>query len=397
MIAAGLGILAFAIFSIGHGRRFLTRAEFIEAHFHRINGLQAGAPVSLSGVRIGAVDSIKFPEDPRATYVVVRMWIQESAADRVHTDSLAQISSIGLLGDKFVELTQGHPGSPVVEPGAVLPSRDPIDYEALLQRKGTDALIANVIAISDSMRSLLDQIEKGHGLLSELVHGAQDQQNQLNLASIQKTFESVNRLSSDMEEMIAHMNRGKGIAGALLSDETNGKRFLDNLDRTVHSLQETSQRVDKLVARFEGGQGLIPQLMENKQYADELLPELKQSSADLKDILHKINGSQGTIGLMVNDPTLYVELKSMLGVGRFTRAVQPDAPVREPNTRDPADGARDLDAGRLESATLGARAQRVCARRNDSESSTRSGGAAVIGTRPRRLGRGWLPSPVSCG
>jgi phospholipid/cholesterol/gamma-HCH transport system substrate-binding protein len=354
VIAIGLSVLAFGIFSIGHGTRFLRRAQFIEAHFHRINGLAAGAPVTLAGVRIGAVDTIRFPEDPHADYVVVRMWILESASDRVHTDSVAQISSMGLLGDKFVELTPGTPEAPAAGPGAVLPARDPIDYEALLQGKTTGDLIANVIAISESMRSILDQIDKGHGILRELIRGSEDQQNQLTLASIQKTMTSVNRLSTDMEQMIARLNQGKGLAGALLSDKTNGERFLGNVQNAAVSLQSTSQRLDRLIARLDASQGTIPQLMENKQYAEQVLPNLRASAADLRDILHKINTSQGTLGMMVNDPTLYVELKALLANGggwafSFLRALYsvshpfaepaPQAPQAEPVLITPAEGA----------------------------------------------------------
>lgn len=61
LIAGGLAIICFGIFSIGHGTRILRRTSTIETHFHRINGLQTGAPVSLSGVTIGAVESISFP------------------------------------------------------------------------------------------------------------------------------------------------------------------------------------------------------------------------------------------------------------------------------------------------------------------------------------------------
>ncbi len=312
VIAIGIAIVCFAIFSIGHSR-LLTRAETLEAHFHRINGLQTGAPVTLAGVRIGAVDKIHFPKDPAEAYVVVQMWIQESSADRVRTDSIASINSMGLLGDKLVEVSAGHPESPVAEPGSVLPARDPIDYEALLQKEGTDDLIANVIAISGTMRSVLDSINQGHGLLGQLIRGEDAQgPNQLTTQSIEKTLENVDRLSDQMNQILARLNKGQGVMGALLSDQTNGKQFVTTLENTAGSLQQTSQRLDKFIARIEQGQGVIPQLVDNKQYADELLGNMRESSKDIKDILRKINDGQGTLGLMVNDPKLYRKIDFLL-------------------------------------------------------------------------------------
>lgn len=316
VIAIAIAILCFSIFSIGHGSRLLTRSEIVEAHFHRINGLQTGAPVALSGVRIGAVDQIGFPSDPREAYVVVRMWVEQSAADRVRIDSLASISSMGLLGDKFVELSPGHPVSPAAEPGAVLPSRDPVDYESLLQKPGTEDLVSNLLAISSSMRSMLDAINQGNGLLSELIYGQRgDERQRLTLASVNQTLTNVNQMSSQMNELLVKLNRSDGIAGAMMSDRTNGRQFLSTIQTAAASLQKTSDRLDKFVSHIEQGQGAIPQLVENKQYADELLANMRESSSDLKQIARKINSGQGTLGLMVNDPTLYAELKQLLGPG----------------------------------------------------------------------------------
>ena len=112
IIAGGLAIICFAIFSIGHGTRMLRRTDTIETHFHRINGLQSGAPVSLSGVNIGGVESIDFPVDPHADFVIVKMWIVDADLPRVRSDSVAQIDTMGLLGDKYIEITGGNPQSP---------------------------------------------------------------------------------------------------------------------------------------------------------------------------------------------------------------------------------------------------------------------------------------------
>jgi len=56
LIAVGLAILAFAVFTFGRGRRLFGNAELFEIHFHRINGLQTGAPVMLRGVHVGSVN-----------------------------------------------------------------------------------------------------------------------------------------------------------------------------------------------------------------------------------------------------------------------------------------------------------------------------------------------------
>ncbi len=78
----------------------------------------------------------------------------------------------------------------------------------------------------------------------------------------------------------------------MLSDQTNGKQFLDNIEQTTVKLRQTSARLDTLIARFDKANGILPQLMENKDFSDDVLPNLRQSSHDLKDILQKINSGE---------------------------------------------------------------------------------------------------------
>ncbi|MGH7948797.1 MAG: hypothetical protein ACREQF_06210, partial [Candidatus Binataceae bacterium] len=153
--------------------------------------------------------------------------------------------------------------------------------------------------------------------LSELIRGAPNgsAKDQLTIASVRKTLDSVNQLATQMSALIEKMNRGEGLAGAMVSDETNGRELLNRVSRAADAIQGTSDRVNKLVARFEKSRGLASRFLEDEQLADEVLANLRQSSNDLKEILYKINSGQGTAGLMVNDPTLYYELKNVLGGG----------------------------------------------------------------------------------
>lgn len=316
VILVALGIVAVGMFSIGTGSRLIIGSETFEAHFHRTNGLQAGAPVSLSGVNIGAVERLHFPEDPHATYVVVKLWVEGSAAARVRTDSVAQIRTMGLLGDKYLELSPGSPNSPPAEPGSILRSEDPLDYEALLTRPGSEDFFANVLAVTTSLRTILEQIEQGHGLIGQLVMGQEVKgKQQVTLASLADTLARINHLNSQLEDTLERIRHGQGLAGALISERTNGRKVLDDLTSSVADLRKVSERLDRLTARYEQAHGMLPRLMEDRLYADQILSELRQSSHDLEEILDKINRGQGTAGALVNDPTLYYQAQGLLAGG----------------------------------------------------------------------------------
>jgi phospholipid/cholesterol/gamma-HCH transport system substrate-binding protein len=344
IIAGGLAIVCFAIFSIGHGTRMLRRTDTIEAHFHRINGLQTGAPVALSGVNIGAVKSIRFPADPHADYVVVKMWIVDADLARVRSDSVAQINTMGLLGDKYVEITGGNPQSPSLAPNEILAAQDPVDLQALLQKQGASDMIDNVIGISQSLRSILDSIDKGHGILAELIKGEpKGPQPPLTLADLRTTFDHMNKLAVEMNAMLDKVNRGRGLAGAMLSDKTDGKKLLDKVETAATSMKDTAQKMSLLVDRFNQGNGAVQRLLSDQQYANQLLANMQASLMDMKDILRKIDSGQGSVGLAVNDPSLYYDAKNLLagngsvgwGVRMLNGVYSLTHPFSRPSTAEP--------------------------------------------------------------
>jgi phospholipid/cholesterol/gamma-HCH transport system substrate-binding protein len=305
LVAVGLSIFGFAVLTLGRGTRFLSGGEPLEAHFQRINGLQTGAPVLLRGVRIGAVEGIEFPSDSDADYVIVRLWIQNRAAKRIRIDSRAKIASRGLLGDKFIVLTGGTSGSAAARPGTVLPSVDPVDYATLLERKGTQDTLANLLAISESTRSLIDAINNGHGLAHELFYGtgADSSQRTLTLEALRATVDAARQTVLDLDVILRRTESGDGLVGALFKGD--GRRLDANVQAAAASARAATTALEALAERYRNADGAIPQLMENREYASEVMDNLRQSSADLEQILHKINSGQGTIGKLVNNPELY--------------------------------------------------------------------------------------------
>lgn len=76
----------------------------VKASFTNVGGLNAGAPVTLAGVKIGKVTSIKL--DMQALQAVVTMRISTNF-NKIPSDSTAAIETHGLLGDQYIGLSPG--------------------------------------------------------------------------------------------------------------------------------------------------------------------------------------------------------------------------------------------------------------------------------------------------
>ena len=119
-------------------------------------------------------------------------------------------------------------------------------------------------------------------------------------------------MTAKLELAVDRVDRGQGVIGAMLSPENNGKRVVANITSAADSmrtasanLEQTSTQLQDLVARMDRARGLLPQLMEDQAYAGQVMSNLRRSSDDMREVLDKINGRQGTLGLLVNDPSLY--------------------------------------------------------------------------------------------
>lgn len=76
----------------------------LTAWFDQVGGLKPGAPVSMSGVTIGRVESIGYDFDEYKARVVLRI---DRQFDRIPDDSDAAIFTAGLLGGQYIGISPG--------------------------------------------------------------------------------------------------------------------------------------------------------------------------------------------------------------------------------------------------------------------------------------------------
>jgi phospholipid/cholesterol/gamma-HCH transport system substrate-binding protein len=105
-VLLGVAALAFLLTQISN-RHFSFGSQSIyevTAMFDNVGDLKAGAHVSMSGVEVGRVSRIDFDAAEQKALVSMRLSTQ---FDRIPIDSSAAIYTQGILGRKFIGLTNG--------------------------------------------------------------------------------------------------------------------------------------------------------------------------------------------------------------------------------------------------------------------------------------------------
>jgi phospholipid/cholesterol/gamma-HCH transport system substrate-binding protein len=104
-VAAGLfalGVLAFRVGNLASAD--VVNGYHVQARFEDVGSLKVRAPVTVAGVRIGRVSSIRF--DPNTYQALVVMNI-DGRYKNLPTDTGASILTSGLLGEQYIELEPG--------------------------------------------------------------------------------------------------------------------------------------------------------------------------------------------------------------------------------------------------------------------------------------------------
>src|ERR1017187_9643526 len=173
-ILATLAVLAAGIFIIGSKRYLFTHSYQLKTQFASVAGLDAGAEVRVGGVHSGTIRSIELPQTPGGM-VTVEMDMDPGTHSIILKDSIATIETEGLLGNQYMAISFGTPGSPGVQSGDMIASTPPLAMADLLRK--TDVILdsshealKNVTVATANMVSISGKIDKGQGTIGELVN-----------------------------------------------------------------------------------------------------------------------------------------------------------------------------------------------------------------------------------
>jgi phospholipid/cholesterol/gamma-HCH transport system substrate-binding protein len=276
--------------------------------------------------------------------------------DRIREDSVASIGTIGLVGDKVLDITVGSHDRRSLQPGGRLASVDPTDLSRLLQ-KG-DQILEHVTRISasldeflsgdstagkrnlneaiQSLRNTLVEVEKGQGLLHDVIYGREGAEllgrvdrtvaslenvaqaiekeggflHALIYAPQEETMGRLTRTLAGLEDMVREAREGRGLLHALIYDPEGGE--------LIARLGRSGEQLEDLVRSVREGQGLVPSLLFDPESA-KVLEDVKAAAAGIKAVTEdmqvvaaRLRQGEGTIGALLEDPTVYEDLSALL-------------------------------------------------------------------------------------
>lgn len=331
LLVIALTLLAAGIFLIGEESNLFVRKNRYDIYFATVGGLNEGNPVQLDGVDVGTVRRVVLPTDATSTRIQVTVEVDERYEERIREDSLARIKTLGLLGDKFVEVTTGSIDAEPIPPGGVIPAAPPTNVDRLIA-SGEDVM-DNVVQISADLRDILHRMEQGEGLLGELTTESETGKRMTD--AVIETMESVQRVAQDIETgdgalsrlihdrdladrmsgsvervdaILAEVQEGEGLLPGLLHDPATREEY----DATMAELRATAEELEAFATELREGDGLLPRLLEDEELGDEVTRELREVLDRIHSVATKLDEGEGTAGKLINDPSVYQAVQDVI-------------------------------------------------------------------------------------
>jgi phospholipid/cholesterol/gamma-HCH transport system substrate-binding protein len=272
-LLAGLAAGFLITVLIGGGHDWFRRYNQYFAVFNNGYGLEPGVKVKFLRTDIGLVTRLELTDNNK---VKVHLSIRSDFADRIKTDSVANINSPTFIGSEFIDILPGGPTTASIPEGGQIPAVERKSLSEYVEDLRLDIMLARVEDTMTNVASLTYQLQEPSGpflgAMSDVRHMTSTViEGQGSLGRILYDVEAYDKLNLSLDDVNA-------ITGNIsaVSDDLSG---LSN--RLTRELPPIIQRVGTITNQVEQGARNLPEISrgarEGVRSANQVLESVKNN------------------------------------------------------------------------------------------------------------------------
>ncbi|HMU37816.1 MAG TPA: MlaD family protein [Pseudomonadota bacterium] len=311
LVVASLGLLAGFVAMLG-GFSFGSMLHFY-VDFGFSGNIHEGAPVKISGIKVGKVEKIQFlageidPQLGRPVQVRLTVQVEERVRNAIHDDAQFFVNTQGVLGEQYLEIEPGRNTNSAVAPFSKWRGTDP---------PRSDLIIARLYEFLDSVTRLLQEDKE---LLRDLLRSSAKVARSLdkllgdNETEVKKILANVDRLTAESAELVAKLEKGVGSGEEI-------RKILSHVEAISAELHNDLSPLLQKTKRALDGVGDVAALLgpdEKKKLVralDDLLAlsaKANSLASDTQTLLQDVRRGKGTAGALLVDPQIYDDLREL--------------------------------------------------------------------------------------
>ena len=285
VIAAALFLTALVF--VGGVNLFRKKQVVYTTYFKFAGGLEPGTFVRFGGLKVGTVKAARIdPQD--STRIRVELLI--AGGTPIRSNSKARISSLGFLGENYVEVSPGTREAALLPAGSEIPALEIVQLAEVFNNVNNITVNANKVisdlddrflVLSDNLNKLVNNLNDIAGttnrqhlaaVLSNADGMLAEDRPRLDktLANLETTSAKLGPTVENVNTTLAKANTLADHLNALVTD--NRKEIHDSLARLQTSLADTQRLVNNLNETLDS----------NRANLDETLENIRVSSQNLK-------------------------------------------------------------------------------------------------------------------
>ena len=263
IVVGGLALFVLG-FSFLKATPIFDNSKIFYAVYKHVGGLQSGTQVSINGLAVGTVKSIRFKDSSGALLVTFSV----DSSFEFSKNSIAELYDTGIIGGKGIQINPVFDGAAVAQSGDTLQTNVRPGLTELVQQKLTPLQLKVEGAVSNADSLLMN------------FNDVFDEPTKRNL---RESVEGLKKIVQNFEETSATLN-------TLLAENKN------QLDSSIQNINTVS-----------GNFAIISDSLAQAGLSNTI-KSLDTTVSNLNGILEKINNGEGTMGKLMNDKELYNNL-----------------------------------------------------------------------------------------
>jgi len=280
-----LTVIAVTLIIIGFnflkGRTIFKSGNFIYAKYHDTKGLIVSNPVYVNGYQVGTVFEI---ENSNAQLSDISVAIKMNDNYQIPTNSIATIQE-NPLGTNSIYISLGNATT-------YLKNGDTVKTAPATSLLGD--FMNTLSPMGEQFKKTIDELRK----VLVNVNTVMDDQNKANfkelISNLTKTSDNLNKSMASIEQMVDQ--KGGSIA-----------QTADNINGFTKNLAENNKKITNIINNLDSTSQAIKDANLN-----QTIKEIQSALAGINMTLQKLNTGNGTAAKIMNDPSVYTELKNTI-------------------------------------------------------------------------------------
>jgi phospholipid/cholesterol/gamma-HCH transport system substrate-binding protein len=266
-------------FNFLKNRELFSKEKILFAVYRNVDGLEPSGPIFIHGVKVGQVKKVYFDPSMNGDIIVELMFTQHFP---IPDNSVARIFSVDLMGSKAINIVLGTSPEIAIEGDTLL-----TDVEASLK----DAVNAQIAPLKVKAEELLSSIDTMVVAIQGVFNKDIREDLTASIKSIRNTMQNLESTTQNLDTLVyTQSGRLSGI--------------IYNIDMITSNLRNNSQEINRILDNF----ATISDTLAQADIAG-IARNLNNTVTSISTVLNKLDRGEGTLGKLLNDEKLYLELE----------------------------------------------------------------------------------------